>query len=89
MELELNLERLLNIWWSLVWRVLVGGFVAGFVVGGIGGFVLGLIGQSNLIPAVVAVLSWLAAIPVSIWALRASLLKKRSEYKIVLIKNTV
>ena len=88
MEIELNLERLLSIWWSFMWRAVVGGLLIGLVLGFIGGLLALLFGQPQIGPAVGGLMDWVGSIPVSVWALKASLSKKRAKYKIVLLGNS-
>ncbi len=88
METELNLEKLLGIWWSFAWRFGLASIVSGAFLGGIGGFIAGFNGHPELAPTVGALLGFMSSFPVSVWALRAALLKKRSHYRIMLIKDS-
>ncbi len=43
-ELELTWQRILSIWWLLIWRAALGGFVIGFGIGaviGVIGYIIG------------------------------------------------
>ena len=85
---EINLEKALSIWWSMLWRfALVGTFVGG-VLGGIGGFIVAAAGSPQIGGAVGALLGWLGSIPVSIWALKAALSKQHGGYSLVMVKRS-
>ena len=75
-EAELNLERMLSIWWSFAWRAALLSMVVGAILGGIGGFIFAAYGNPQMSGSVGALLGWLGSIPVSIWALKAALSKK-------------
>ena len=81
---EITLETVLGIWWSFIWRWTVVAMVVGGLLGGIGGFIVAAWGSPEISGAIGALLGWLASIPVSIWALRAALRKKRDGYVVVL-----
>lgn len=89
MELELNLERTLAIWWSFCWRAVVAGTLGGVFLGFLVGVILGFSGKSELSAAAGALAGWLLALPVSIWALKAALTKKRSGFRLVILKNEI
>jgi len=85
--LDVTLERVLVIWWSLVWRTLVFGIVVGAVLGFCGGFLVGFAGHPELGTAVGLILGWLGSIPLSIVLLRIVLMKKYPEFSIRIIRN--
>ncbi|GAB1233607.1 hypothetical protein UT4_20770 [Ferrigenium sp. UT4] len=87
-EIELTLEKTLPVWWAFVWRSTLVSMLAGFVLGGIGGFIVGASGNPQLGGTVGALLGWLASIPVSIWALKAALSKTYGNFSIALIKRS-
>ncbi len=80
-----NLEQVLSIWWSMVWRVVVVNVPVSLVLGFIGGFIVGAAGYPGLGAPVGAILAWLGSIPVSIWALKAALLKEHGGYSVELV----
>ena len=86
-EIELNLERTLGIWWSFIWRATLAGILGGGFLGFIGGFIVGMYGQPQIASAIGALMGWFAGVIGSIWAIRASLIKKRDGFRIVLIRN--
>jgi hypothetical protein len=47
-ELALTAQRLLSVWWLILWRGSLGGWILGFVAGGIAGFIVGAIGHPEL-----------------------------------------
>ena len=85
-DTPISLEKVLSIWWSMVWRIFLVSMLVGFVLGFIGGFVVGAAGRPELGGAVGALLGWLGSIPVSIWALKAALEKSHGGYKLALVK---
>ncbi len=87
-SLEVNLERVLSIWWSFVWRCAVFTGLAGAVLGLGGGMVVGAAGHPELGGAVGALLGWLAGIPVSIAVLRIVLRKRYSGFSVKLVRTT-
>jgi hypothetical protein len=50
-EVELTAQRLLSVWWLILWRSSVGGMMIGFVIGGIAGFAVAIAGYANLASA--------------------------------------
>ncbi len=84
---EISLEKLLSIWWAMIWRSVVFSMLLGFVLGFIGGVIVGMAGHPELGGAVGAVLGWLGSIPVSIWALKTALTKKYGDYSFVMVKD--
>ena len=69
----MHFEQLLSIWWSFFWRAAIAGVVCGVVLGALGGFVVGFAGFPRAAPAVGALMGWVGTIPVSFWALYATL----------------
>jgi hypothetical protein len=47
-ELQPTTYRVLSIWWLLIWRWIIGGFLIGTLVGFVVGFFLGLAGHPEL-----------------------------------------
>jgi hypothetical protein len=87
-EVELTLERILAIWWSFMWRTVLGSMVIGFMLGFIGGVIVGGMGHPQLGATVGALLGWLGSIPVSIWALRAALARKYGDLRLALVRES-
>ena len=71
----MSYQQTLPIWWSFIWRVTLGGMIAGGIMGAIGGLVMGLMGHADKAASAGMLLGWLVSIPVSIWSLRAALIK--------------
>jgi len=86
-EIELTLERTMPIWWAFTWRAFLVSMLAGFVLGFIGGFIVGVAGSPQLGGNVGSLLGLLAAIPVSIWAMKSALSETYGNYSVVLIKR--
>ena len=87
MILELNFARLLSLWWSFTWRSMVWTLLFASLIGGLGGVLGYLLGQPSFVSTVAMPLIWLATFPVSLWALRSALLKRRKDFNIILLKN--
>lgn len=87
-EVELTLNRVVKVWWSLFWRgVLFGGgsgFILGFIIG-LGGAVMGLPRQAGETLAMLATI--LVGIPIGIWIIRTVLRKKFSDFRIALVTD--
>jgi len=47
-ELELTMQRVLSIWWLLLWRWGIGGFIVGFIAGAVAGFLVTVLGHKEL-----------------------------------------
>ncbi|MDP2015711.1 hypothetical protein [Hydrogenophaga sp.] len=86
-EVELTIERTLPIWWAFVWRALLVTVVTSVVVGAIGGFIVGVAGSPQLGGPVGAVLGFISAIVVSIWAMKSALSKTYGNHSMVLVKR--
>jgi hypothetical protein len=82
------LEKLLGVGWSFSWWVALTSIVSCACFGGIGGFIAGFNGHPELASTYGALLGFMFSLPVSVRALRAALLKKRSNYRIMLIKDS-
>ena len=86
--LEITWDRVLVLWWGLVWRTTVFGVAVGAALGFCGGFLVGLAGHPELGVAVGMLLSWLASIPLSIVILRIVLRRRFAEFSVRLVGNT-
>src|ERR1035438_746111 len=85
--LEITWDRVLVLWWGLVWRGTIFGVAVGAVLGFCGGFLVGFAGHPELGAAVGMLLGWLGSIPLSIVILRIVLWKKFSEFSVRLVRN--
>ena len=83
---EVTWARAAKVWWSLLWRGLLFGGIAGVVVGFITGVILGAVGTSvQMIRGVATWAAVLVAIPIGIWVVRAVLPKSWSDFQITLV----
>lgn len=89
-ELEVNLGRLLRIYWLLIWRSLLGSLVIGFVLGFFVGLVLRVLGvpltQIRTISGAVGLVGG------AVWALfclKMALQKKYRDFRIVLVPREI
>jgi hypothetical protein len=89
-ELEVNLGRLLRIYWLLIWRSVLGSLVIGFVLGFIVGLVLRVLGvpltQIRTISGMVGIVGG------AVWALfclKMALEKKYRDFRIILVPREI
>ena len=89
-ELEVNLGRLLRIYWLLIWRSLLGSIVIGFVLGFIIGLALRVLGvpltQIRTISGAVGIVGG------AVWALfclKMALEKKYRDFRIILVPREI
>ncbi len=83
---EVTWERAAKVWWSLLWRAVLFGGVAGGVFGAIVGGIMGASGASlEQIATVTKSVGILVGIPVGIWVTRSILRKSWSDFRIVLV----
>jgi hypothetical protein len=84
--LEVTWGRAARVWWSLVWRVLLFGAIAGFLAGALVG---GIAGAAGVNPQTISLLGSLTGmavgIPIGIWVVRWVLRKSWSGFRIVLM----
>jgi membrane glycosyltransferase len=85
-ELEVTWEKALTVWWSVAWRTVLFGFLAGLALG----FVTGLFGKIlHLDPRFLSRLSILASILASvvigIWVVKHILARRFKDFRIVLL----
>ncbi len=84
--LDCSKRRILAIWWLLVWRSLVFGFLVGFAVGFVIGLVLGLLRvSSQTIDAISSIAGFCVGLAVTFWVLRSALRKRFRDFRIVLV----
>ena len=87
-EIKVTWGYATRIWWSLAWRVLVFGGLAGLLLG----LLLGLLGaaidiDSDVIQAWGQIGGMLVSIPVGIWAVKAILSKDFAKYRVILVPS--
>jgi ABC-type uncharacterized transport system permease subunit len=84
--LDHSKRRVLAIWWLLLWRSLVFGFLGGFAVGFMIGLVLGLLRVSpHTIDAISSIAGFCVGLAVSFLVLRSALRKRFRDFRIVLV----
>lgn len=74
-------------WWAFLWRAAVFGFLAGFVIGAIGGFIMGFAGMPNAAVLVGKILGTIVYLPVSLLVLRHILGKKYASFSIEFVQS--
>jgi membrane glycosyltransferase len=85
-ELKVTWEKALTVWWSVAWRTVLFGFLAGLALGFVIGFFGGIL---HLDPRFLSRLSILAGIVTSvvvgIWAVKHILARRFKDFRIVLL----
>ena len=76
-EVELSWERAIKVWWSLVWRSLLFGGLAG----GVAGFIVGILG----FPHLGGLAGLVVGIPVGMWVVKLVLAKSFSDFRLALV----
>src|SRR5687768_577499 len=77
--IEVTWGRAAKVWWSLMWRTLLFGGLAGMLLGAVFGGVMGAIGTSpQQIAKISTLLGVVVTIPVGIWVARSILSKSWS-----------
>jgi len=93
MELEITWMRTIKVWWSYLWRNLIAIIVAmlvGAIIGFILGFIMGALGiSSQTIRFVVAPISGIIGLLISIVPMKMILGKNYGEFRLVLVKNDI
>ena len=85
-DLEISIERVLPVWWALMWRIVLFGALVGAFLGFCGGLIVGAAGHPELGAAVGALLGWLGSIPVSFVVLKVVLRKRFNGFRIRFVK---
>ena len=84
--IEVTWGRASKVWWSLAWRMVLFGGLAGMVAGGVMGGVMAAAGAPpDRIGAVGGWLGFLISIPIAIWVVRWVLRKSWSDFRIALV----
>jgi hypothetical protein len=84
-EVELTAQRLLSIWWLILWRGSIGGAVLGVIAGGIIGFVLTIAGHPELVSVAASLASFAVAPFWGLLVVHMSMKKKYGDFRIVLV----
>jgi hypothetical protein len=86
MGIEVTWGRAAKVWWSLLWRTLLFGGLAGMLIGAVFGGVMGAFGTPpQEIAGLTTLLGLAVGIPVGIWVVRNVLSKSWSDFRIVLV----
>lgn len=86
--LEVTWGRAVKVWWSLAWRGLLFGALAGFAAGfvlGVAGAVVGM--SKGAIGLLGTIAGMVVAIPVGIWVVRNVLRKSWSDFRIAFVPH--
>lgn len=87
-KLEVTWIRATKIWWSLVWRSIVFGSIAGFIAGFVVGSIADMMGNDSLSSFYVQSAGMLIGVPVGILVVKIVLSKEFKDYRIVLLPST-
>jgi len=68
----------LSIWWSMIWRTVLAGFLVAFLVGYFVALAARDFGRPDLAEALGATFGWLASLPAGIWGIKEALAKKHN-----------
>ncbi len=87
--LEVTFSRAAKVWWSLAWRALLFGILAGAAAG----FVIGIVCAIASVPQEQisrygSLAGLVVGVPVGIWVVQTILKKSWSDFRIVLVPNT-
>ncbi len=87
--LEVTFARATKVWWSLAWRALLFGLLAGAAAG----FVIGIVCAIAQVPQEQisrygGLAGLVVGVPVGIWVVKTVLQKSWSDFRIVLVPNT-
>ena len=85
--LEATWDRVVRVWWSLMWRCTLFTVIAAFVVGFVAGVVMGFVGRGHSAGTVGAVIGFLISFPVSLWVLRTILQKSFGHFSVRLVAS--
>ncbi len=85
-ELEASWPRVLRVWWLIVWR----GALGGFVFGGIAGFVLGFVGaiagvSMEMIQLGSGILGLVIGLGWALLVVRMALRKRYGDFRLALV----
>ncbi len=84
-KLEVTWGRALTVWWSLAWRSIVLGGLAGAIAGAFIGMIAGLLGQVEKAQTWGSYVGQIVSIPVSMIVVKIILKKKWKKFSIVLV----
>jgi len=80
-------KHVLSIWWALLWRGVVYGIPAGFVLGAIIGIVIAALERPDLIDVVGAMLGTIVYVPISLMVTTVVLKKRYRSFSINLLPH--
>jgi len=88
-ELEITWERVMHVWWLLVWRGLLGGWIFAVALAFLIGEAGGRLGFDFPTTAAVATpLSWLAGLAWGLVVVKMALKKNYQEFRLALVAKT-
>ncbi len=85
---EVTWQRTLKVWWSIFWRSIVYGMMAGLIIGFLGGFILKTLGlsfQEN--KPIFDLLGMVAGVLIQIGIIKYVLSKKYQNFRVALVKK--
>ena len=87
-EIAVTWRHAIKIWWSLTWRIVLFGGLAGFALGLLFGLFGAVTGTADeVIHSWGQISGMLVSIPVAIWAVKSILNKDFKKYRIILVPS--
>lgn len=86
--IEVTWGMAIKVWWSIVWRSVLIGFLAGLVVGVVMhliGTVMGM--DPELVQSIITLLSPILGLVIGVWAVKKVLYKRYANFSVVCIAN--
>lgn len=88
-EIEVTWGRVVKVWWSLAWRGILFGFLAGAGAGFVIGFLGAMGGMSRESTSLYSMLAGGAVgVPIGLWVVKTVLSKRFSDFRLALISTS-
>lgn len=85
---QLTPREYVRVWWAIIWRNTLLGFVAGTILGGIAGMILSALGYARFGAAAGALAGGLANFVISYFVIRHVLAKQFAGFKLVVERRS-
>ncbi|HQR90024.1 MAG: hypothetical protein B7Z44_01630 [Caulobacter sp. 12-67-6] len=84
---RLTIQEYTRVWWAIIWRNSLFGFVAGTLLGGVAGLILSTFGYGHLGAPVGAFMGALGNIVISFFVIKHVLAKRFAGFEIVVLRS--